>query len=104
MYGDVGLKLLNDESIKLLEDLYGLLIKQHGSDSCFFCHGGNTCRCGSCPEIEYHDTDCLVTLLDRMIWNYRHPREGDSNTLVLTTKEEIEWYRKRIAELGGENE
>lgn len=34
MYGDVGLKLLNDESIKLLEDLYGLLIKQHGSDSC----------------------------------------------------------------------
>lgn len=46
----------------------------------------------------------IVTLLDRMIWNYRHPREGDSNTLVLTTKEEIEWYRKRIAELGGENE
>lgn len=99
MMGNLGLKPLNDESVKFLEDLYDKLTVNHGSDTCYFCHGGNTCRCGHCPEVEYHDIDCITTLLDMMIHSYRHPREGVTHTMVLMAKEEIEWYRKRIEEL-----
>lgn len=92
-----GLKPLDDKSVVLIEEFYRKLIAQR--KFCHFCKGGNTCRCGQCPEVEYHDVDCIVGLLDRIIHNYYRHEENKSPNLTLTTVEELTWYRERIKEL-----
>lgn len=95
------LKPLDDESNKLLVEFYHKLTERR--KHCYFCSGGNTCICGSCPEIEYHHPNCLTTLLDMIIYNYR-PRNGRERifktpNLTLIETEQINWYRKYIEEL-----
>lgn len=95
--GEYGLKPLDDESVALLSEFYQKLIEKR--KHCYFCQGGNTCRCGQCPEFEYHDTECLVNLIGSMISDYRRRKETAPPHLVLITIEELQWYRHRIKEL-----
>lgn len=57
-----------------------------GKTVCHFCGGGNRCRCGQCPEFEWHTQTCMALLVYQVLdfddltlllsWNWQNDDEA----------------------------
>ncbi len=90
-------KPLDDTNIELIHDF---IERATPGSTCLFCTGGYNCRCGSCPQEEYHADGCLVKELMWLRWAWRCNKPVPQ----LVADDDAAWLRKRVKELEEEIE